>query len=91
MQFWQSGDFSRQRMRISAIQRDEALRASFVNELFVYRANMFMFLDETGTPNRDVICTHGYSWRGRPAVAQNLLVRGQHLSSIAIISTNWVA
>ena len=31
--FLHSEDFSRQRMRISAIQRDEALRASFANEL----------------------------------------------------------
>ena len=46
-----SQNFSRQRMRISAIQRDEALRASFANELSMYRANMFVYLDETGTSN----------------------------------------
>ena len=36
--------------------------------------------------NRDVMCKHGYSWRGKPAVAQKLLVRGEHLSSIAIMN-----
>ena len=46
---------------------------------------MFVFLDETGTSNRDMMHKYGYSWRGRPAVAQKLL--GQHLSSIAITST----
>ena len=46
-----------------------------------------MFLGETGTSNRDVMRKYGYSWRGTPAVAQKLLVRGQHLSSIAITST----
>ena len=85
--FLHSQNFSRQRIRISATQRDEALRASFANELSVYRANMFVYLDETGTSNRDVMRKYGYSWRGRPAVAQKLLVRGQHLSSIAIMST----
>ena len=70
-------------MRISATRRDEALRA---NELSVYKANMFVYLNETGTSNRDVMRKYGYSWRGRPAVAQKLLVRGQHLSSIAIMS-----
>ena len=29
---------------------------------------------------------YGYSWRGRPAVAQKQVVRGQQLSSIAIMS-----
>ena len=74
-------------MLVTARQRDEALRASFADELSVYRANMFVFLEETGTSNRDVMRKYGYSWRGRPAVAQKLLVSGQHLSSIAIMST----
>ena len=30
---------------------------------------------------------YGYSWRERPVVAQKLLVRDQHLSLIAIMST----
>ena len=29
---------------------------------------------------------YGYSWRGRPAVASKLMVRGEHLSSIAMMS-----
>lgn len=43
-------------------------------------------LDEIGMDRRDTMGKYGYSWRGRPAVAQKLLVRGQHLSSIAIMS-----
>ena len=85
--FLHSEDFSRQRMHVSAIQRDEALRASFANELSVYIANMFVFLDETGASSRDVMHKYGYSWRGRLAVAQKLLVRDQRLSSVAITST----
>ena len=48
---------------------------------------MFVFQDETGTSNRDVKCKYGYRWRGRPVVAQKLLVRAQHLSLIAIMNT----
>ena len=78
-------------MQILAKQRDEVLRASFAEELSMYRANIFVFLDETGTSNRDIMRKCGYSWRGGPVVAQNLLVRSQHLSSIAIMSTcSWI-
>ena len=34
----------------------------------------------------DTMRKYGYSWRGKPAVAQKLLVRGHHLLSIAIMS-----
>ena len=78
--------FSRLKMQVTAKQRDETLRASFASELSVYSSSMFIFLDETGTDRRDAMRKYAYSWRGRPAVAQKLLVRGQHLSSIAIMS-----
>ena len=39
-------------MLLTAIQRDEALHASFAD-----RANIFVFLDETETSNRDSIST----------------------------------
>ena len=48
---------------------------------------MFVFLDETGTDRRDAIRKYGYGWRGKPIVAHKLLVRGQHLSTIAFMST----
>ena len=85
-QFLHNYKFSRQKMQVTAKQRDEVLRASFASELSVYSSSMFIFLDETGTDRRDTMRKYGYSWRGRPAVAQKLLVRGHHLSSIAIMS-----
>ena len=64
------------------------LRALFVSEVEFYKANMFVFLDETGTDRlRDAIRKYGYGWRGKPIVAHKLLVRGQHLSTIAFMST----
>ena len=41
---------------------------------------MFVFLDETGMNRREV-------WRGKPVLAHKLLVRGQHFSTIAFMST----
>ena len=86
-QFLHTQNFSRQKMRITATQRDEALRALFASELSIYNADMFIFLDETGTDRRDAMRRYAYSFRGRPAVAQKLLVRGHHLFAIAIMST----
>ena len=41
-------------MRLAAIQRDDALRAVFAYEVSIHTADMFIFLDETGTDRRDV-------------------------------------
>ena len=53
----------------------------------MYKADMIIFVDEIGTDARDKIRKYGYGVRGKPPVAQKLLVRGQHFSSIAIMST----
>ena len=71
-------------------QRDESLRAMLVSEVSIYTADMFIFLDETGTDRRDALRRYAYSWRGLPALAHKLLVRGQYLSSIAIMSSSGV-
>ena len=48
------------------------------------------FLDETGTDRRDTLRRYAYSWRGKPALAQKVILRGERLSSIAIMSTTGV-
>ena len=59
----------------------------FESEASIYSADMFIFLDETGTDQRNALRRYAYSWRGMPAVAHRLLVRGQRLSSIEIMNT----
>ena len=86
-QFLRKHNFSRQRIRLIASQRDEVLRQVYANEVLMYKADMIIFVDETGTDARDKIRKYGYGVRGKPPVAQKLLVRGQHFSSIAIMST----
>ena len=79
-------------MQLVARQRDESLRAIYADEMSLYDPEMFVFLDETGSDRRNALRRRGYSWRGKPAISHKLLVlvRGEHLSSIACISMQGV-
>ena len=79
--------FTRQRIRTYASQRDDTLRAQFVSDVSLYSRDMIIFLDETGTDRRDTFRKKGYSLRGKPAKAQKLLVREEHVSAICLMST----
>ena len=85
--FLHDSKFSRQTMTLRATQIDENLRARFKNDVSVYNADMIIFIDETGTDRRDMLRRKGYSLRGQPIVAHKLLVRGEHVSVIAFMST----
>ena len=85
-QFLYKSGLSKQKIRIAASQRDADLRSRFVSELSVYKAEMFIFLAETGTDRRDMLRRDVYSLSGKPAEAHRLQVRGQRLSSIVIMS-----
>ena len=73
-----------------AKQRNEILRARFAIEVSIHAVGMFVFLNETGTDRRDILRRYGYSWRGMPAKTNRLLVRGEHLSAVAFMSTRGV-
>ena len=45
-QFLHTHNFSRQKMRIAATQRDKELHPLFASELSIYNADMFIFLRE---------------------------------------------
>ena len=47
---------------------------------------MFVFLDETGADHRHTSRQYGYSIRGKQTVEQQLLVRGNHVFGLALIS-----
>ena len=79
-------DFLERKCNLIARQRDVALRAIYAAEMSVYDADMFVFLDETGSDRRNVLRKYGYSCRGERGVSHKLLVRGEHLNTIACIS-----
>jgi len=83
--FLHRNGFTRQRLRIAASQRDGLLRAQFVSDVSLYKPEMLIFLDETGSDRRDCIRTYGYSLRGKLLVTHRLLVRGQRISAIAFV------
>ena len=72
--------FTRQKMIITAKQRSEVLRLEYITDMCVYvgHPDLFVFVDETGADGRDRMRRFGYSLRGKPAVANKLLFRGQH-------------
>ena len=88
--FLHKAGFTRQKLPLYTIQRDEALRAHFSADVSLYNREMLMFLDETGTDHRDTLRTKCCSLRGKPAHAQKLLVRGEHISAICLMSTEGI-
>ena len=53
--------FSRQKLRVVALQRSDFLRAQFVSDVSIYELEMLIFLDETGSDRRNSIRKYGYS------------------------------
>lgn len=47
---------------------------------------LFFYIDETGTDRRAVLRRYAYCWRGKPAKAHKLLIRGEHLSALSLMS-----
>ena len=86
--FLQRSGFSRQKLKIVAIQREDFLRAQFTSDVSVYEPEMLIFLDETGSDKRNTIRKHGYSLKGKPLVSHELMVRGERISAIAFMSMN---
>ena len=60
------------------MQRDDHLRMQFARDVSLYSKQSLIFIDETGSDNRDAL--------RKPIKAQKLLVRGEHVSAIAAMS-----
>ena len=86
--FLRKSGFTRQKLRLSAIQRDSFLRLTFASEVSLYDCDMMIFLDETGSDRQNSIRKYGYSIRRKPLVSEKLFVRGQRESAIAFIAVN---
>ena len=59
--FLQKSGFTRQKLRITATQRDDFLRQQYISEVSIYSPEMLIFLDETGTDRRNTLRHYGYS------------------------------
>ena len=88
--FLNKNGFTRQRLKITASQRDDFLRMQFISEVSLYDKDMMIFVDETGSDRRNSIRRYGYSIRGRPLVSEKMLVRGKRISAISCMSVHGI-
>ena len=78
---------SRKKLRHVATQRCDLLRGQFLAQCFNFTADMFVWVDESGSDARNHARRYGYSIRGTTPVTHHFLSRGKRLNAIAAIST----
>ena len=85
--FLHRSNITRQKMVLVAKQRDDFQRATYLQDMQIFtgHSEMLIFVDETGADRRNCLRRFGYSIRGKPAVSQKLLIRGQRVNAIAAI------
>lgn len=82
--------FTRKRLRHIALQRSDAKRAEFIEEMSYIGANMIVWLDETGSDRRSARRRFGYHLRGMTPTDYRFTVHGKRLSSIGIMSVRGI-
>ena len=78
--------FTRKKIVQTAKQRCIEYRAGYMADVFAYKKEMFVFIDETGSDSRDHIRRFGYAIQGEASVYHRWLARGKRISAIAAIS-----
>ena len=74
--------FTRKRVRQIASQRCYPLRGAYMAHCTLFRRDMFVWIDETGSDARDHIRRFGYALRGMTPTSRRLLVRGKSSTDI---------
>ena len=88
--FLHKNGITRQKLTRVAVQRNEELRTKFREDVSLFRPEMFVFVDESGSDRRDTMRKFGYSLRGKPAKALQLFGRGKHVTAITAMSVDGV-
>ena len=78
---------TRKKLQHVALQRTMELRCSFMASVYTFPAEMFVWIDESGSDSKDQLRRYGYALRGERAVCRKLLVRGRRMSAIAALSS----
>ena len=79
---------TRKKIRQVALQRSVEQRGKFMAEIQFLDVNQLVWLDETGSDNRDRIRKFGYSLKGEPPIYNRILHRGERISAICAMSTD---
>ena len=82
--------FTRKRVRQIAAQRSYALHGAYMAQCTLFRRDMFVWVDETGSDARDYIRRFGYALRGMTPTSHRLLARGKRVNAIAALSSSGV-
>ena len=82
--------FTRKKIQQVALQRSSVHRADFMAEIQIFNVEQLVWLDETGSDNRDHVRKMGYAMRGDRPVYHRLLHRGQRISSVAAMCSDGV-
>ena len=86
--FLHNSGFTHQKLCLVATQRDEFIRQQYILDVSVFKPEMLVFIDETGADRRNALRKYGYSLRGIPQKYNTLLVRGERVSGLALMSVN---
>ncbi len=78
---------TRKKIRQVAKRRCNALRGAFMAQTFLFKRDMFVWADETGTDKRDQLRKYGYSLRGTRPIYHRLLHRGQRVNAVEAITS----
>ena len=86
----QRNGYTRKKILQVARQRCTEFRGLFMAEVLQYPREFFVWIDETGSDNRDQIRKFGYALRGLPPVYHRFLVRGTRISTIVAMGCEGV-
>lgn len=64
------------------------MRSIFREDVSLYEQNMLVFIDETGKDRRDSLRRYGYTLRGTIPRSHKMLIRGERISVIGIMTVN---
>ena len=81
-------EVTRKKVQHVALQRCLDLRASSVASAFTFSKEMFVWVDETGSNMLKIL--YGYAPYGERATSPRLLVQGQQISAISVMSTEGI-
>ena len=81
---------TRKNLRRIAMKRSVEARSEFRTEMASVHADMLIWIDETGTDNRDCCCHCGYHMQGMTPTSHILDIRGKRLSVITAMSTRGI-
>ena len=84
MSIFHKNGFTLQKLKLVTRQRDEDSRSQFACDVALYEPKMLVFLDEYCCDTKNSLRKYGYSLQ--PAMSQKLLVCGEQVSAIAIMS-----